>query len=180
MFGIFSDAGGGNSKMFKLLQGHNAIQGPWPDAQCLSFVNPVDHDRSIYIWSCATHSFKAMRNNLYRSQINKSRSFTSHGIPFGWNQITQTFDRDMVRVNDVGAQRTDLTKQCVYLDNFTIMNASYAKKCFSERTITEIIAHVASAMNIELTFVMSFKSMWHKFMFYCNILKQRKDDNTPI
>ena len=58
------------------------------------------------------------------------------------------FGRDMARANDVGAQRTDLTKHYVFLDNFTIMNASYAKKCFSERTITEIITHVASIMNI--------------------------------
>ena len=35
IFGIVSDAGGGNSKMLKLLQGYNAIQGPWPDVKCL-------------------------------------------------------------------------------------------------------------------------------------------------
>ena len=28
IFGIVSDAGGGNTKMFKLLQGHNDIKGP--------------------------------------------------------------------------------------------------------------------------------------------------------
>ena len=102
------------------------------------------------------------------------------GIPFGWNQILQTFDRDMARVNDIGSQRTDLSKHCVFLDNFTIMNASYAKKCFSEKTIAEIISHVASVMKIKLNIGMSFKSMWHKFMYYCNILKESKVDNTPI
>ena len=64
IFGIVSDAGGGNTKMFKLLQGHNEIKGPWPDAECLSFANPVDTRRSIYIWSCGTHNFKALRNNI--------------------------------------------------------------------------------------------------------------------
>ena len=28
VFGIVSDAGGGNTKMFKLLQGHNVVKGP--------------------------------------------------------------------------------------------------------------------------------------------------------
>ena len=37
IFGLVSDAGGGNTKMFKLLQGHNAIRGPWTSAECLSF-----------------------------------------------------------------------------------------------------------------------------------------------
>ena len=180
IFGIVSDAGGGNSKMFRLLQGHNAIEGPWPDANCLSFTNPVDISRSVYIWSCGTHSFKAMRNNIYRSQPNKTRSFTSHGIPFGWHQIVHTFDRDMARLKDVAVQRTDLTKLSVYLDNFSIMNASYAKKCFSERTISEIIAHVALEMNIKLNIGLSFESLWHKFVYYLGILKSAKDDKTPI
>ena len=66
-FGIVSDAGGENTKMFKLLQGHNEIKGSWPSAECLSFKNPFENAREIYIWSCGTHGFKAMRNNIYRS-----------------------------------------------------------------------------------------------------------------
>ena len=180
IFGIVSDAGGGNSKMFRLLQGHHTIKGPWPDAKCLSFVNPVDRDRNIYIWSCGTHSFKAMRNNIYRSQLNKAKAFTSNGVQFGWGEIVKTYDRDMIRLKDIGAQRTDLSKHCVFLDNFTIMNASYAKKCFSEKTISEIISHVSVCMNVTLDFGMSFKSLWHKFMYYCNVLKLAKTSTTPL
>ena len=180
IFGIVSDAGGGNSKMFRLLQGHHTIKGPWPDAKCLSFVNPVDHKRNIYIWSCGTHSFKAMRNNIYRSQITKAKAFVSNGIQFGWNEITKTYDRDMSRLADAGAQRTDLTKHCVFLDNFTIMNASYAKKCFSEKTISEIISHVSSTLNVKLNINMTFESLWHKFMYYCNVLKASISNTTPL
>ena len=86
----------------------------------------------------------------------------------------------MARANDVCVQKTGFTKHCVFLDNFTIMNALHSKKCFSERPITEIISHVTSVMNIKLNIGMSFKSVWHKFMYYYNILKEGKEDNTPI
>ena len=80
----------------------------------------------------------------------------------------------MVRLAGIGAQRTDLSKHCVFLDNFTIMNASYAKKCFSEKTISDIISHVSVSMNVTLDFGMTFKSLSHKFMYYCNVLKLAK------
>ena len=35
-------------------------------------------------------------------------------------------------------------------------------------------------MNIKLNIGMSFKPLWHKFMYYRNILKEGKEDNTPI
>lgn len=79
----------------------------------------------------------------------------------------------MDRVKDIYAQRTDLTIHYVYLDNSTIMNASSANKYFSEKSISKIIAHVAKAG-------ISFKLLCHKFMYYCNILKEGKVDNTPF
>lgn len=69
---LVSDAGGGSTKMFKLLQGHNAIRGPCSSAECLSFKNPYDYKKNIYIWMCGTRGFKAMCNNVYRSQLTKS------------------------------------------------------------------------------------------------------------
>ena len=99
IFGIVSDAGGGNTKMFKLLQGYNDIKGPWPDAECLSFANPVDISRSVYIWSCGAHNFKALRNNIQWSQLTKAKLFVNNGIPFGWNEIECIFERDVERLN---------------------------------------------------------------------------------
>ena len=55
IFGIVSDTGGGNSKMFRLLQGHHNIKGPWPDAKCLSFVNPVIMI-GIFIYGLVVHT----------------------------------------------------------------------------------------------------------------------------
>ena len=73
IFGIISDTGGGNTKMFKLLESHNIVKGPWPDTKCLSFENSIDKDRNIYIWSCGTHNFKALRNSIHRSQLTKTK-----------------------------------------------------------------------------------------------------------
>ena len=42
IFGVVSDAGEGNTKMFKLLQGQNDIKGPWTNASCLSSQNPYN------------------------------------------------------------------------------------------------------------------------------------------
>ena len=158
IFGIVSDAGGGNTKMFKLLQGYNDIKGPWPAAECLSFTNPVDIRRSIYIWSCGTHNFKALRNNIHRSQLSKAKSFVNNGIPFGWNEIVCTYERDESRIQKGEPQRTDLNKHCVYLDNFTVMNASDAKKCFSEKTISEMIGYVGSALELKFDIGKKFVS----------------------
>ena len=151
IFGIVSDAGGGDTKMFKLLQGHNVVKGPWPDAKCLSFANPTDKYRSIYMWSCGTHNFKALRNNIHRSQLTKTKSF-----------------------------RTDLNIHSVYLDNFTVMNASYAKKCFSEKTISEMLVYVSARMNVRLDIGLKFPSLWHQFMFTCNSLTQKVTVDTPL
>ena len=180
IFGIVSDAGGGNTKMFKLLQGHNVVKGPWPDAKCLSFVNPADKDRSIYMWSCGTHNFKALRNNLYRSQLVKAKSLMNYGVPFGWNEIEVTYERDVGRLQKNMPQRTDLNKHSVYLDNYTLMNASYAKKCFSEKTITEMIVYVAKSMEVKLEIGLKFESQWHQLMSTCNSLKEKVTDTTPL
>ena len=97
-----------------------------------------------------------------------------NGIQLGWSEITKIFNHDMLRLVDTGTQRTDLTKYCMFLDNFTIMNVSYAKNCFSEKTICEIIAYMSKAIKIKLDISMSFKSIWHKLMYYCNVLKPAK------
>lgn len=65
-----------------------------------------------------------------------------NGTPFGWDKIECTFERDESRIQKGLPQRTDLNKHCVYMDNYTVMNTSYPKKCFSERTISEMVAYV--------------------------------------
>lgn len=42
IFGVVLDAGGGEIKMCKLLQGRHVVKRHFPDAKCLSFAIPVD------------------------------------------------------------------------------------------------------------------------------------------
>ena len=132
------------------------------------------------MWSCGTHNFKALRNNIHRAQLTKSKSFLNCGVPFSWNEIESTFEREISRLTKNMPQRTDLNKNSVYLDNFTVMNASYAKKCFSEKTISKMLLYVSAHMNVRLDIGLKFQSLWHQFMFTCNSLKQKVTVDTPL
>ena len=83
IFGLVDDGGGGNQNVFKLLCDHLPMAGSWPDIGCVRFINPINLSRFIYFWSCDTHSFKYVRNNLFRSQTSLARSFKKGGISFG-------------------------------------------------------------------------------------------------
>ena len=67
ILGVVSDGGGGNENFFRQMADNSPMIGPWPNDKSVSFVNPCDTVRKIYVWSCGTHSLKSMRNNLYRS-----------------------------------------------------------------------------------------------------------------
>ena len=52
---------------------------------------------------------------------------------FGWKDIETVYIRDMDRVaNNVG-QRTDIVKHAIFLDKYTMMNASYTKQIFQKK-----------------------------------------------
>ena len=67
IYGIVSDGGGGNTKFFNMISNYKPLKAKWISKECLSTINPVDPSRKIYIWSCSTHSLKALRNNLFRT-----------------------------------------------------------------------------------------------------------------
>lgn len=48
--------------------------------------------------SCGTHGFKALRNTINRLQLPKSKSFVNCGVPFEWNEIESTFERNISRL----------------------------------------------------------------------------------
>ena len=58
---------------------------------------------------------------------------------FRWTDIEIVYIRDMDRVaNNVG-QRTNIVKHAVFLDKYTMMNASYAKQFFSEKQYASLL-----------------------------------------
>jgi hypothetical protein len=62
--GFASDAGGNNAKLYALLRGHLTEEGLWEDPDLVSFLNPVDPTRRVWLWHCTTHLLKAFRNQL--------------------------------------------------------------------------------------------------------------------
>ena len=60
------------------------------------------------------------------------------------------------------------------------MNASYANKRFSEKSISEIIAYVGDVLELKFDISKKIKSQWHTFMFYCSTLKSIMTLNTPL
>ena len=66
--GLVSDAGGNNAKLYALLREHLTEEGLWADPGLVSFMNPVEPTRRIWLWYCTTHLLKALRNQLLASK----------------------------------------------------------------------------------------------------------------
>ena len=133
IYGIVSNGSGGNTSFFKLINGNHSLQGKWISKEFLRTTNHVDCTRSIYIWSCATRSLKALRNNLFRSQLKLTRKLRNNGTIFGRKDVDAIYMRDSQRTDNNLIARTDIVKYAIVLDEFTMMNASYAKQIFSEK-----------------------------------------------
>lgn len=122
--------------MSKLMQGHNEM----------SFMNPYDYNRNIYIWFLQNSWIQGHVYQYYRSQLTNSKLFMTHGVPFSWKEIEQSLKRDTERAT----QRIDLTKNFVNLNNYTVMKLGYAKKCLSDITISEVNVHVISLLMVKI------------------------------
>ena len=62
-------------------------------------------------------------------------------------------------------RRTNIEKYTIALDQYTIMNATYAKQPFSEKTICEVIEHLSVQLITKIPKYTMFPSQWHKFKF---------------
>ena len=170
---MVSDGGGGNTKFFKLISEYQPLQGIWINEKCLRTLNPVDPCRYIYIWSCSTHSLKALRNTLYRSQPNQSRSLKYDDCSFGWKDMESIYLRDLGRVSNNVGPRTNIVKHTIYLDKHTMMNAGYAKQVFSDKTICESISYLSMMLQAKTSTDTVYESQWHKFTHHLNQLKNQ-------
>ena len=64
------------------------------------------------------------------------------------------------------------------LDNLTLMNATYAKSPFTDRTITEVLRYLSIYLNLKLEWNLQHPSEWHKYMHERNKLKDAVTDKT--
>ena len=170
IYGIVNDGGGGNEKFFRSIVEKLTSVQDWSSNQNISFSNPIDISRRIHVWSCGTHSLKAVKNNLYRSQPNN--------VYFGWKDIERIYLREEKRLDSNVGRRTDLTKHCVCLEKYTLTNVTYAKSPFTEKSICEAIQYLCLHLNVAFDEAQSFESDWDKYSFYCNILERVVTSNT--
>jgi hypothetical protein len=141
--GLLSDMGGANDRFYSYLRDGRTIDNSnlWPTDHIV-VKNPVTPEMKLHTWSCSTHGLKNMRSQveMSRGDGSGSRLFQSvTGVPFGWWTNRSALARDVEREHEGGVFRTSLSNQSVDLDSFTKMNASLAKKPFTEQTLSSII-----------------------------------------
>ena len=100
-------------------------------------------------WYCSVHGLKALRNNLFRSQPNMARDLKLHGRQFGWKEVRDIYLRGQKYYHKTGIWRTNLKKEAISLDGFTLMNITYAKSVFSEKTICYHMLYLLKELNID-------------------------------
>ena len=165
--GLVCDGGSSNESFLHNIVDKFNFDAVIPDKESLSFIHSLDKTRRIYLWSCGTHSQKALRNNLYRSRKNGTRNLKYSNCYFGWNELQTIYERDEARSNRQEYRRTDVVQQTVNLDSFTMMNATYAKQPFTSKTLSEVFNHLSVQLNVKLDNRKMYPSEWHKFEDYC-------------
>ena len=144
--GLLSDMGGANDRFYSYLRDGRTIQNNdlWP-IDLVVVKNPVNPGMKLHTWSCSTHGLKNMRSQVEMSRGDGSGSRSFHsvtGVPFGWWTNRSALARDVEREQEEGGVfRSSLSNQSVDLDSFTKMNASLAKKPFTEQTLSSIMHH---------------------------------------
>ena len=169
--GVVCDGGGSNMSFLHKIVEVFDFDREKIDEKSVSMIHPFDTNRRIYFWSCGTHSLKAVRNNLFRSKLNGTKNLELNNSHFGWSDVETIYSRDEDRFKAGNYKRTDIVNQTVYLDSFTMMNATYAKQPFSSKTISEVLSYFSVRCNVKYPMKSKFQSEWHKFWEFTHLLK---------
>ena len=161
--GLVCDGGGANESFLQKVVDSFNLDQKFPNNLSVSMIHPLDKSRRIFVWSCGTHSLKAMRNNLFRSKDDGTRHLKLHKTLFGWKDVESIYLRDEERAKRNELKRTTITKQTVSLDNFTMMNATYAKQPFTDKTISEVISFFSVQLFVKVNETQKYESKWHEY-----------------
>ena len=69
----------------------------------------------------------SQHEHLFRSFVGRSKGLKHFGVEFVWKEMEPVLMRENIHMQNHEAKRTDLFKHDVGLDNYTMMNAEYAK-----------------------------------------------------
>ena len=151
IFGLILDAGGGNKSLYRLLTKRTIDKNKvWLDNDEISFLNPFDPTRRVYITFCAVHGLKAMRNNLLNSSMNSDATHNFfNGWNFGWEQVQLQHKRDSPGAGKVAkAKATRINSVVAKPDKFTKMSVSHALIVFEFKTLMHEIHYIAQELGM--------------------------------
>ena len=108
---------------------------------------------------------------MFRSKVGGTKNLKLNNVHFGWKELEIIFLRDGERFKKQNYKRKYIVKQTIYLDSFTMMNATYTKQPLTSKTIAEILSHLSLHCNIKFPTNENYKSEWHKFYKYTGMLQ---------
>ena len=123
---------------------------------------------------------KAIRNNIFRSKQNGTRNLKLQNIHFGWKDVEAVYTRDENRASNGEYRRTDVVKQSICLDSFTMMNTAYAKHLFASKTIPEVISYISVQVNVKIDLGKEFNSEYENFYDCTTILSKKINQKQTV
>jgi len=153
VMGMVCDGGGNNARLMSLLRESGAAfpTEAWVGEDAVRTKNPYDKSRYIYLFHCATHGLKSMRNALFVSWIpGGPREFLCEdGNRIGRAVLDECFARETERRRRGTAPQTNLGEATIHLNRWSKMNVFHAKKCFEWKTLAEIADHLYSELGVK-------------------------------
>lgn len=116
--------------------------------------------------SCGIISLKVLRNNIYHSQPKFVRHLKSDNIKSRRNGCCHVCKRNEKWFSKNGTKQTDVNKDGVSLCNYTMTNATYAKKPFNHKIIREVLSFTTLHFNVKLD-LNRLDIEWHKYEYLC-------------
>ncbi|KAI2494045.1 hypothetical protein MHU86_20488 [Fragilaria crotonensis] len=144
ILGLLNDAAGQNVKLVDLLTSADtkiAVTG-YPLIENVTFANHINPSQSVAVYHCSSHNLKASRNQLLRSHPNGSRLLKMHEAHFGWTEIEECYNRDVLRQPQI----SKLRKASIEVDSYSSMCVSYAKAPSARETLLEQCLFLAEAL----------------------------------
>ena len=147
ILGLLNDAAGQNVKLVDLLTSSASSEAKiaptgYPCIESVTFANHIDPTQLVAAFHCSSHNLKASRNQLLRSHPNGSRLLKRHEAHFGWTEIEECYNRDVLRQPQI----SKLRKASIEVDSYSTMCVSYAKAPFARETLLEQCIFLAESL----------------------------------
>ena len=101
-----------------------------------------------------------------------------NGAVFDWKDTEKMYMSDAKCYTYNLSVRTDIVKHAIHSDIFTLMNTSYAKEVFWDKTVCEVLLYLSIRLQVKFLSTHLYPSQWHKFMEKWEFLNDSITPNT--